>query len=135
MRSVMSCANISSMWWRRRAGIFASPLGVVDLTIALHRAFDTPTDQLIWDVGHQCYAHKILTGRRDEFPTLRQDGGISGFCRREESEYDVFGAGHASTSISAGIGLAKARDLKGMKQKVVSIIGDGALRVASPTKD
>ena len=110
-----------------KGGHFAPPLGVVDLTVALHRSFDTPTDQLVWDVGHQCYAHKILTGRRDEFPTLRQEGGISGFCRREESEYDVFGAGHASTSISAAVGLVKARDLKGTKQKVVAIIGDGAL--------
>ena len=110
-----------------KGGHFASPLGVVDLTVALHRAFDTPTDQLIWDVSHQCYAHKILTGRRDEFPTLRQDGGISGYCSREESEYDVFGTGHASTSISAAVGLAKARDLKGKKHKIVTIIGDGAL--------
>ncbi|MFQ6615929.1 MAG: 1-deoxy-D-xylulose-5-phosphate synthase [Fidelibacterota bacterium] len=110
-----------------KGGHFASPLGVVDLTVALHRAFDTPRDLVIWDVGHQCYAHKILTGRRDEFPTLRQDDGISGFCRRSESEYDVFGAGHASTAISAALGLARGRDLKGGSHRVVAVVGDGAL--------
>ena len=110
-----------------KGGHFASPLGVVDLTVALHRVFDTPRDYLIWDVSHQCYAHKIITGRRSEFPTLRQDDGISGFCRREESEYDVFGTGHASTSISAALGMARARDLKGQNHKIVAIIGDGGL--------
>ena len=83
-------------------GHYSSPLGVVDLTIALHYVFDSPRDQLVWDVGHQAYAHKILTGRRDVFHTLRTKGGISGFLRREESEHDIFGAGHASTAISAG---------------------------------
>lgn len=110
-----------------KGGHFASPLGVVDLTVALHRSLDTPRDLLIWDVGHQCYAHKILTGRRDEFPTLRQDNGISGFCRRSESEYDVFGAGHASTAISAALGLARGRDLKGENHRIAAVVGDGAL--------
>lgn len=110
-----------------KGGHFSSPLGVVDLTVALHRVFDTPEDLLVWDVGHQCYAHKILTGRRDEFETLRQDDGISGFCKRDESEYDVFGAGHASTSISAAVGMAKGRDLKKEKHRIVAVIGDGAL--------
>ena len=110
-----------------KGGHFSSPLGVVDLTVALHKVFDTPKDLLIWDVGHQCYPHKIVTGRRDSFHTLRQDDGISGFCKIEESEYDVFGAGHASTSISAALGMARARDLKGEKHCVVAIIGDGAM--------
>ncbi len=110
-----------------KGGHFASPLGVVELTVALHKVFDTPEDKLIWDVGHQAYAHKILTGRRDSFTTLRQDGGISGFLRREESEYDVFGAGHASTSISAGVGIAKGRKLSGGTERIISIIGDGAM--------
>ena len=110
-----------------KGGHFSSPLGVVDLTVALHRVFDAPDDLMIWDVGHQCYPHKILTGRRDQFPTLRQEGGISGFCKRSESEYDAFGAGHASTSISAGVGMAKARDLQGKTHRIISIIGDGAM--------
>ncbi|MEE9166974.1 MAG: 1-deoxy-D-xylulose-5-phosphate synthase [Candidatus Neomarinimicrobiota bacterium] len=110
-----------------KGGHFASPLGVVDLTVALHSVFDTPRDLLIWDVSHQCYAHKIITGRRDQFPTLRQDNGISGFCRREESEYDAFGAGHASTSISAALGMARARDLKGETHKIIAVVGDGGL--------
>jgi len=110
-----------------KGGHFSSPLGVVDLTVALHRVFDTPKDLLIWDVGHQCYPHKIITGRRDSFDTLRQDDGISGFCKRDESEYDVFGAGHASTSISAALGMARARDLKGEKHRIVAVIGDGAM--------
>ncbi|MEE2876962.1 MAG: 1-deoxy-D-xylulose-5-phosphate synthase [Candidatus Neomarinimicrobiota bacterium] len=110
-----------------KGGHFSSPLGVVDLTVALHKVFDTPRDLLIWDVGHQCYAHKIVTGRRDNFDTLRQDSGVSGFCKRDESEYDVFGAGHASTSVSAAVGMARARDLKREKHKVVAIIGDGAM--------
>ena len=110
-----------------KGGHFSSPLGVVDLTVALHKVFDTPKDLLIWDVGHQCYPHKIVTGRRDSFHTLRQDDGISGFCKIEESEYDVFGAGHASTSISAALGMARARDLKGEKHCVVAVIGDGAM--------
>ena len=107
-------------------GHLASSLGAVELTIALHYAFDTPKDQLVWDVGHQCYPHKVLTGRRDRFHTLRTYGGISGFLKREESEYDVFNAGHASTSISAALGIATGRDLKGEGFRVVAIIGDGS---------
>ena len=94
-------------------GHLGAGLGVVELTIALHHVFDTPADRLIWDVGHQSYPHKILTGRRDRIRTLRQAGGLSGFCKRAESEYDTFGAGHSSTSISAGLGMAVARDLDG----------------------
>ena len=112
---------------RESGGHYSSPLGVVDLTIALHYVFDSPRDQLVWDVGHQAYAHKILTGRRDSFKTLRTKNGISGFLRRSESEHDVFGAGHASTSISAGLGMAEAHHLKGEDGHVVAIIGDGAL--------
>lgn len=107
-------------------GHLASSLGAVELTIALHYAFDTPRDQLVWDVGHQCYPHKVLTGRRDRFHTLRTYGGISGFLKREESEYDVFNAGHASTSISAALGIAAGRDLKGESFRVAAIIGDGS---------
>lgn len=110
-----------------KGGHFSSPLGVVDLTIALHSVYDTPKDLLVWDVGHQCYPHKILTGRRDSFPTLRQKDGISGFCRRSESEYDVLGAGHASTSISAALGMAQARNIKGENHQVIAVIGDGAM--------
>ncbi|MBX9929640.1 MAG: 1-deoxy-D-xylulose-5-phosphate synthase [Gemmatimonadaceae bacterium] len=108
-------------------GHIGAGLGVVELTIALHVAFDTPTDQLVWDVGHQGYPHKVLTGRRDQMHTLRQEGGISGFLKRTESEYDTFGAGHAATSISAAYGMAVGRDLRGEKSKVVAIIGDGSL--------
>ncbi|MGH7464473.1 MAG: 1-deoxy-D-xylulose-5-phosphate synthase N-terminal domain-containing protein, partial [Longimicrobiales bacterium] len=108
-------------------GHFAPGLGVVELTIALHYIFDTPRDRLVWDVGHQGYPHKILTGRNAQFPQIRQKGGPSGFLSRKESEYDVFGAGHAATSISAGLGMAAARDLKGEDFEVVAIIGDGAL--------
>ncbi|HUE77308.1 MAG TPA: 1-deoxy-D-xylulose-5-phosphate synthase [Longimicrobiales bacterium] len=111
----------------RLGGHFAPGLGVVELTIALHYIFDTPTDRLVWDVGHQGYPHKILTGRNDRFPSIRQKDGISGFLKREESEYDTFGAGHAATSISAAFGMATARDLKGDTNKVVAIIGDGSL--------
>ena len=93
-------------------GHLGAGLGVVELTVALHYLFDTPRDKLIWDVGHQCYPHKILTGRRDRIRTLRQGGGLAGFTKRAESEYDTFGAGHSSTSISAGLGMAVARDLK-----------------------
>src|ERR1700756_5465497 len=92
-------------------GHLGAGLGVVELTVALHHVFDTPNDILIWDVGHQAYPHKILTGRRDRIRTLRQAGGLSGFCKRAESEYDTFGAGHSSTSISVGLGMAVARDL------------------------
>jgi len=108
-------------------GHFSSNLGSVELTIALHYAFETPRDLLVWDVGHQTYPHKILTGRRDRMPTLRQYGGLSGFCLRQESEYDVLAAGHASTSISAALGLAIARDLRGESHHVVAIIGDGSM--------
>ncbi|HUG39073.1 MAG TPA: 1-deoxy-D-xylulose-5-phosphate synthase [Longimicrobiales bacterium] len=111
----------------RLGGHFAPGLGVVELTIALHYVFDTPTDRLVWDVGHQGYPHKILTGRNGRFPTIRQKGGLSGFLKRDESEYDTFGAGHAATSISAAFGMATARDLQGGTNQVVAIIGDGAL--------
>ena len=108
-------------------GHIGAGLGVVELTIALHAAFDTPRDRLVWDVGHQGYPHKVLTGRKDRMHTLRQEGGLSGFLKRTESEYDTFGAGHAATSISAALGMAAARDLKGEDHKVVAIIGDGSL--------
>src|SRR6202163_367417 len=108
-------------------GHLGASLGVVELTVALHAVFDTPTDRLIWDVGHQSYPHKILTGRRDRIRTLRQGGGLSGFTKRAESEYDPFGAAHSSTSISAGLGMAVARDLEGKKHNVVCVIGDGAM--------
>ena len=108
-------------------GHLGAGLGVVELTVALHYVFDTPRDRLIWDVGHQAYPHKILTGRRERIRTLRQAGGLSGFTRRSESEYDPFGAAHSSTSISAGLGMAVARDLSGGKNNVVAVIGDGAL--------
>jgi len=108
-------------------GHLGAGLGVVELTVALHRVFDTPRDKLIWDVGHQAYPHKILTGRRDRIRSLRQGGGLSGFTRRSESEYDPFGAAHSSTSISAGLGMAVARDLKGDDFRVVAVIGDGAM--------
>ncbi|MBI3119801.1 MAG: 1-deoxy-D-xylulose-5-phosphate synthase, partial [Candidatus Hydrogenedentes bacterium] len=111
----------------RNGGHLASPLGVVELTIALHYIYDVGRDQLIWDVGHQCYAHKLLTGRREQFHTIRKKGGISGYPRVSESEYDCFGTGHSSTSISAGIGMAIARDLQGKDHHVVSVIGDGAM--------
>jgi len=97
------------------------------LTVAIHHLFDTPTDKLIWDVGHQCYPHKILTGRRDRIRTLRQGGGLSGFTKRAESNYDPFGAAHSSTSISAGMGFATARDLDGRDGHVISVIGDGSI--------
>jgi len=108
-------------------GHFGAGLGVVELTVALHYVFDTPHDRLIWDVGHQAYPHKILTGRRDRIRTIRQGGGLSGFTKRSESEYDPFGAAHSSTSISAGLGMAVARDFKGEKRNVVAVIGDGAM--------
>jgi len=113
-------------------GHLGASLGVVELTVAIHAIFDTPTDRLIWDVGHQCYPHKILTGRRERIRTLRQGGGLSGFTRRAESEYDPFGAAHSSTSISAGLGMAVARDLKQAQgiaddRQVIAVIGDGAM--------
>ena len=108
-------------------GHLGAGLGVVELTTAVHYVFDTPRDILIWDVSHQCYPHKILTGRRDRMHTLRQGGGLSGFTSRKESEYDPFGAAHSSTSISAGLGFAVGRDLKGDKNNVICVIGDGAM--------
>ena len=111
----------------RCGGHLAPSLGTVELTLALHRVFNTPTDKLIWDVGHQAYAHKIITGRKDRFHTLRQKGGISGFPKREESPYDVFNVGHSSTSISAATGIAEARCLKGEDYKIVVVIGDGSM--------
>jgi 1-deoxy-D-xylulose-5-phosphate synthase len=111
----------------KNGGHLAPSLGVVELTLGLHKVLNMPPDKIIWDVGHQSYAHKIITGRRDKFATLRQLGGISGFSRPEESKYDAFGTGHSSTSISAALGLAIARDLKGEKHRVVAVIGDGAM--------
>src|SRR5688572_4449044 len=108
-------------------GHLAPSLGVVELTIALHYLFDSPRDKIIWDVGHQAYVHKMLTGRRDRLPTIRQHNGISGFCRIVESEHDAFGAGHASTSISAALGMATTRDLMGERSYVVTVTGDGAM--------
>src|SRR6188768_1542240 len=108
-------------------GHLGASLGVIELTVALHYIFDTPNDKLIWDVGHQAYPHKILTGRRDRIRTLRTGGGLSGFTKRAESEYDAFGAAHSSTSISAGLGMAVARDLAGGTNNVVCVIGDGAM--------
>ena len=108
-------------------GHLASTLGVIELTVALHRVFDTPDDKIIWDVGHQGYAHKLLTGRFDSFSTIRQLNGLSGFLKRSESEYDTFGAGHASTSISAATGIAEARKQTGKNYRVVSVIGDGSM--------
>ncbi|AWC25074.1 1-deoxy-D-xylulose-5-phosphate synthase [Aminobacter sp. MSH1] len=108
-------------------GHLGAGLGVVELTVALHYVFDTPDDRIIWDVGHQAYPHKILTGRRDRIRTLRQENGLSGFTKRAESEYDPFGAAHSSTSISAGLGMAVARDLNGGRNNVIAVIGDGAM--------
>lgn len=111
----------------KRGGHLASSLGVVELTLALHNIFNTPEDKIIWDVGHQCYAHKILTGRREQFENIRCYNGISGFPKIDESSYDVFGTGHSSTSLSAALGIAQARDLQGKNFSVISVIGDGAL--------
>src|ERR1700712_5178004 len=117
----------------RTGGHLGAGLGVVELTIAIHKVFNTPEDRLIFDVGHQCYPHKILTGRRDRIRTLRQEGGLSGFTRRAESEYDPFGAAHSSTSISAGLGMAVATDLQreldpsAPERHVIAVIGDGAM--------
>ncbi len=111
----------------RIGGHTGASLGAIELAVAMHYAFDTPRDRLVWDVGHQAYAHKILTGRRDSLPTIKQYGGISGFLRRDESEYDTFGAGHASTSLSAALGMAIARDKKGEAHHVVALIGDASL--------
>ena len=111
----------------KKGGHFGASLGVSELTVALHYAFDTPRDQLIWDTGHQAYIHKILTGRNERLPTIRQKDGLAPFCRRDESEYDAFGAGHAGTSISAAWGMAVGRDLTDQDFSVVGIIGDGAM--------
>src|SRR5215469_5654088 len=111
----------------RTGGHIGAGLGVVELTIALHYAFDTPRDQVVWDVGHQGYPHKLLTGRNARLETLRQEGGVSGFLKRTESEYDAFGAGHAATAISAALGMAVGRDVNGEDFKVVAVVGDGAL--------
>ena len=108
-------------------GHLGAGLGVVELTVALHHIFNMPRDKLIWDVGHQCYPHKILTGRRDRMRTIRQGGGLAGFTKRKESEYDPFGAGHSSTSISAGLGMAISRDLRGGDENIISVIGDGSM--------
>src|ERR1700726_4468376 len=108
-------------------GHLGAGLGVVELTVALHYLFDTPHDKLLWDVGHQAYPHKILTGRRDRIRTLRQGGGLSGFTKCAESEYDPFGAAHAATSVSAALGFAAARDRKGQDNRVVAVIGDGSM--------
>ena len=111
----------------KTGGHLGAGLGVVELTVALHYVFDTPKDKIIWDVGHQSYPHKILTGRKDKIETLRSSGGLSGFTKRDESEYDPFGAAHSSTSISAALGIATANKLSNKSEDVVAIIGDGAL--------
>ena len=109
-------------------GHFGGGLGAVELTVALHKVFDTPTDKLVWDTGHQAYPHKIITGRREQLKSIRKLNGISGFLKRSESEYDEFGAGHATTSISAAVGIAAGNELNGEEdKKVIAIIGDGAM--------
>ena len=108
-------------------GHLGAGLGVVELTVALHYVFNTPKDKLVWDVGHQCYPHKLITGRRDRIRTLRKGGGLSGFTKRSESEYDPFGAAHSSTSISSTLGMATAKKLSNDKNNVVAVIGDGAM--------
>jgi len=112
---------------KEHGGHYSSPLGVVDLSVALHHVYDSPNDKIIWDIGHQAYPHKILTGRRDNFHTLRQKDGISGFLKRSESPHDIIGAGHSSTSISSALGVAHARDMSGKNNKVIAIIGDGGM--------
>ena len=116
----------------KNGGHLASSLGAVELAVGLHHAYQTPRDKIIWDVGHQGYPHKLLTGRYARFSTLRKGAGISGFLRRSESEYDVFGAGHAGTSISAALGIAQARDLKNEDFKVIAVIGDGSMTCGLP---
>jgi 1-deoxy-D-xylulose-5-phosphate synthase len=108
-------------------GHLASNLGVVELTVALQYLLDTPTDKIVWDTSNQSYTHKLLTGRREQFHTLRQYGGLSGFCKREESEYDTFNAGHAGTGVSAAFGMVEAREQLRQKHKVVCVVGDGAM--------
>ncbi len=115
----------------KTGGHLSSNLGTVELTIALHHVFNTPYDRVVWDVGHQTYPHKILTGRRDRMHTLRQLDGISGFPLRSESEYDTFGVGHSSTSISAALGMAMAAKRKGEERRAIAVIGDGALTAGS----
>ena len=115
-------------------GHLGASLGVVELTVALHFIFNTPKDKLIWDVGHQRYPHKILTGRKDKIRTLRQGGGLSGFTKRTESEYDTFGAARSSTSISSALGIAEANKLSNKSDNVVAVIGDGAISQEWPTK-
>src|SRR5207344_2626040 len=107
-----------------RGGHFAAGLGTVELTVALHYVFDTPHDRLVWDVGHQAYPHKVLTGRRDRLDTIKQNEGLAPFPSRAESEYDTFGVGHSSTSISAALGMAVAAEMSGTERKVVAVIGD-----------
>ena len=109
-------------------GHFGAGLGVVELTIALHYLYNTPDDRLVWDVGHQAYPHKILTGRKQQMPSLRQKDGIAAFPKREESEFDTFGVGHSSTSISAALGMAIASKLKGESRRTVAVIGDGSMK-------
>ena len=116
-------------------GHFASTLGAVELTLALHYVFDTPDDRIVWDTGHQAYAHKLICGRRTRLATIRQLDGLSGFLSREESEYDVFGAGHAGTSISAALGMVEANALAGSSRKVVAVISDGGLSAGLRLKD
>ena len=111
----------------KTGGHLAPSLGAVELAIALHYVFETPKDKIIWDVGHQAYAHKLLTGRKDNFHTLRTYGGIGGFPKRAESPYDTFDTGHSSTSISAGLGISTAKALKGEKDKIIAVIGDGSM--------
>ena len=108
-------------------GHYSSPLGVIDLTLALHYVYNSPIDKIIWDVGHQAYPHKIITGRREEFSRIRQLNNISGFLKRDESKHDIFGAGHSSTSISAALGFAHARDINKTNEKIIAVIGDGAM--------
>ena len=110
-----------------KGGHYSSPLGVIELTVALHYVYNSPNDKLIWDVGHQAYPHKIITGRKDNFNTIRQKDGISGFLKRDENKHDIFGAGHSSTSISAALGFAHARDKDKTKEQILAIIGDGAM--------
>ena len=107
-------------------GHLASNLGVIELTVALHYLLDTPRDLIVWDTGNQAYAHKLLTGRQEQFHTIRQYGGLSGFCKREESEYDTFNAGHAGTGVSAAVGFVEAREQRKQSHKVVCVVGDGA---------
>ena len=124
------CEDIASLidtTIKEKGGHYSSPLGVIELTVALHYVYDSPIDKLIWDVGHQAYPHKILTGRKKDFDTIRQKDGLSGFLKIDESEHDIFGAGHASTSISAALGFAHARDIDKTESQVVAVIGDGAM--------